>query len=408
MNGVESTLSVTITKTKVFSDRHLTVYEICDENTSERQMMRSIQGSDVTEAQVDAWFDNYENYQLTVTNYKYLPRILSVNYGDDEGVHALLENDSGKTLTSVGQLTKEQVEQLIDAVSHLHRKNYLHGSITADNVWVTDVGRVVLYGAGEWKALSRGECSLENDIGQLVDVVARFGLISEETADFLMREKISSLGQLGEYVISDKVPSKIKGFLTEKKSKSGLVEKEPEFVDEITVEATPVVQSDVLNKRKQKQRYKIKQKQRYEKEENVHTNPYREQEHSVDLNQAQFSGFWRRFFAIVIDGLILTIPAQILFGDAGVGLIILFGWIYCGLMESSKYQATLGKKILKMKVVDGYGNRITFKRAVARNFSKVLSMIILGIGFFMASFTKRKQGLHDYIANTVVISSRKL
>lgn len=80
-------------------------------------------------------------------------------------------------------------------------------------------------------------------------------------------------------------------------------------------------------------------------------------------------------------------------------------WLYFSLMESSKFQATVGKIALNIKVVDYEGKKISFKLATIRYFSKLLSALILFIGFFMAGFTKRKQALHDLIAKTTVIKN---
>ena len=81
----------------------------------------------------------------------------------------------------------------------------------------------------------------------------------------------------------------------------------------------------------------------------------------------------------------------------------LFGsWLYEAFMESSSYQATLGKMIFGMKVTDLNGNRISFERATGRHFAKILSSI-LGIGYIMVGFTERKQGLHDLLAGTLVL-----
>jgi uncharacterized RDD family membrane protein YckC len=88
----------------------------------------------------------------------------------------------------------------------------------------------------------------------------------------------------------------------------------------------------------------------------------------------------------------------------GVTLILLFfgSWLYEALMESSSYQATLGKMIFGMKVTDLGGNRISFERATGRHFAKILSAMILGIGYIMVGVTERKQGLHDLLAGTLV------
>ena len=78
-------------------------------------------------------------------------------------------------------------------------------------------------------------------------------------------------------------------------------------------------------------------------------------------------------------------------------------WLYYAFMESSKYQATLGKMVLGIIVTDADGKRISFGRAVGRNLAKIVSQIILLIGYFMVAFTKKKQGLHDIMANCLVV-----
>jgi len=139
-----------------------------------------------------------------------------------------------------------------------------------------------------------------------------------------------------------------------------------------------------------------------------------------------YGGFWIRVVAAVIDFIILRIvvsPIKLIFGGLGLAgmmaglphlplailgggvtfIVLLFGsWLYEALMESSSYQATLGKMIFGMKVTDLYGNRISFGRATGRHFAKWLSGMILGIGYIMVGFTERKQGLHDLLAGTLV------
>jgi uncharacterized RDD family membrane protein YckC len=78
-------------------------------------------------------------------------------------------------------------------------------------------------------------------------------------------------------------------------------------------------------------------------------------------------------------------------------------WLYSALMERSSKQATLGKMALGIRVTDLDGNRIGFGKATGRYFAKILSALILGIGFLMVAFTQRKQGLHDMLAGTLVM-----
>jgi uncharacterized RDD family membrane protein YckC len=129
-----------------------------------------------------------------------------------------------------------------------------------------------------------------------------------------------------------------------------------------------------------------------------------------------YAGFWRRFAAWFLDGLLLsivTLPFTLqLGGDAAAeaartsaaGTIsTVVGWLYYALMESSAKQATVGKMALGIIVTDLEGRRIGFGRATGRYFAKILSALILGIGFLMAAFTERKQGLHDMVASTLVV-----
>jgi uncharacterized RDD family membrane protein YckC len=129
-----------------------------------------------------------------------------------------------------------------------------------------------------------------------------------------------------------------------------------------------------------------------------------------------YAGFWRRFVAWLLDGLLLslvTLPFTLQFGSdaaaeaartSAAGTIsTVVGWLYYALMESSAKQATVGKMALGIIVTDLEGRRIGFGRATGRYFAKILSALIRGIGFLMAAFTERKQGLHDMVASTLVV-----
>ncbi|MHB8487508.1 MAG: RDD family protein [Candidatus Acidiferrales bacterium] len=156
-----------------------------------------------------------------------------------------------------------------------------------------------------------------------------------------------------------------------------------------------------------------------------------------------YAGFWLRFVAYIIDALILGIPFAFVFisifassglmrsvgtfppetPDAlvrflGMGLIfrialaaIVLEWLYYALMESSAWQATLGKKALGIYVTDLTGTRISFGRASGRFFSMILFRIIPLIGILLlfpidcicAGLTEKKQALHDMMAGCLVI-----
>ena len=155
----------------------------------------------------------------------------------------------------------------------------------------------------------------------------------------------------------------------------------------------------------------------------------------------EYAGFWLRFVALIIDGIIIGIirafivvpilgvlglsiasggmdmfnnlddPSDIvalvtsIIAFAGaIALISTVIWVlYYTLMESSKYQATVGKLALGLIVTDVNGGKLDFGKAFLRNVCKILSGMIMMIGYIMAGFTEKKQALHDIIASTLVV-----
>jgi uncharacterized RDD family membrane protein YckC len=135
----------------------------------------------------------------------------------------------------------------------------------------------------------------------------------------------------------------------------------------------------------------------------------------------EYAGFWIRFVAAFIDGIVLSVVNWVLafafigssfsFADPdtlGTGVVFYYlitgalSCLYFAIMESSERQATLGKMAVGVKVGDEIGQRITLGNAIGRWFSKILSALILMIGYIMAGFDSRKQALHDKLASTVV------
>jgi uncharacterized RDD family membrane protein YckC len=133
----------------------------------------------------------------------------------------------------------------------------------------------------------------------------------------------------------------------------------------------------------------------------------------------EHAGFWLRFVAIIIDYIILTVFVLLLalpfgvfaglekFSDSPGRLVInlvnmVVYLFYFSLMESSPTQGTLGKMALGLVVTDMNGRQLTFAQALLRTLAKILSGCICYIGFIMAGFTEKKQGLHDLITGCLV------
>ena len=125
------------------------------------------------------------------------------------------------------------------------------------------------------------------------------------------------------------------------------------------------------------------------------------------------AGFGKRLAAWLIDCILISFAGYVIGLVLGVNIfkeswgIIWFDniltMVYFIIMEGGNSQATFGKKILNIKVTGLKGEPINYKKAFIRNICKIISALIIGIGFIMVLFTDKKQGLHDLIAETLVV-----
>lgn len=80
-------------------------------------------------------------------------------------------------------------------------------------------------------------------------------------------------------------------------------------------------------------------------------------------------------------------------------------WVfYCSIMESSQWQGTIGKHLMRIKVIDENGYRLSPMLSLRRNTTKILSFLVLSIGFIWILFDPKRQGWHDKIAKTYVVN----
>jgi uncharacterized RDD family membrane protein YckC len=146
-----------------------------------------------------------------------------------------------------------------------------------------------------------------------------------------------------------------------------------------------------------------------------------------------YSGFWRRFWAYLLDRFILGIvhtPLSLVVFSPVLGdrpldwedsyaayavadfvnalftfvfFVLVANWLYYALLHSSPKQATLGQMALEIRVTDLQGRRVTFARATGRYFASVLTGLTFFIGYLIMLLNEKRQTLHDLIAGTVVI-----
>src|SRR6267378_3747163 len=142
-----------------------------------------------------------------------------------------------------------------------------------------------------------------------------------------------------------------------------------------------------------------------------------------------YAGLWLRLAAALIDGFLISFPLLFLVvfsvlvvrlvsagkgHDPAIGILValltivfLVPWFYFSFLESSRWQATVGKNVLRLYVTDIEGRRLTRGRAMGRNLAKYLSNLTMGVGHLMCGFTTKKQALHDVLARCLVLRRPK-
>ena len=134
-----------------------------------------------------------------------------------------------------------------------------------------------------------------------------------------------------------------------------------------------------------------------------------------------FAGFDQRWIASALDWffvgggfVVLALlaayiiedkTARLIFALSILALVPIIKIIYHIVMECSPKQATYGKQILKIKVCDLEGRRISTGRSISRNLFKIFSLLTV-IGYLLSFFNKKQQCLHDIMAETLVMKDR--
>lgn len=144
-----------------------------------------------------------------------------------------------------------------------------------------------------------------------------------------------------------------------------------------------------------------------------------------------YASFWKRLIAAILDGLILSVAFSLFFSMLSVNNGFRFSFFlgspfltYSGsenlvgnllriglslayyVLLTWQSGSTLGKRLMKIKVVAENGSKATFTTVLLREvIGKFVSTIVIGLGFLWVLFDAKKQGWHDKIAKTLVVSS---
>ena len=132
-----------------------------------------------------------------------------------------------------------------------------------------------------------------------------------------------------------------------------------------------------------------------------------------------YASLGSRILAYFLDVLILILPLLVLenmiFGEEFTSskdslwrnLFNMVCWtLYYGLTESSDGQATIGKRICGLKVIDEKGEKLTFKKASLRYLAQILSVLPLGFGIWAIATDSKKQAWHDMLLGCYVIKNK--
>lgn len=138
----------------------------------------------------------------------------------------------------------------------------------------------------------------------------------------------------------------------------------------------------------------------------------------------RYGGFWRRFFALIVDAIIISIPVLLIatslglgnvesgdgsfsvnLGGGGILLNIGIAVLYETILLTLLSGRTIGKLILGVHVVGTNGRRISFGQALGRSLMKQVSLFAFGLGCLWVAFDRNKQGWHDKVASTYVVKA---
>jgi len=152
--------------------------------------------------------------------------------------------------------------------------------------------------------------------------------------------------------------------------------------------------------------------------------------------RVRVAGFWRRLAAGIVDVLVLTSVFAILatlvavilrhplprlgqlgpdyvvdmavnggvLAETGLAMLGILGFLYFFLFTALRGQ-TFGKHLMRLKVIDAFGERPSMGRALVRTLAYIPSLVLLGLGILWIGFDREKRGLHDWLADTYVVKA---
>lgn len=126
--------------------------------------------------------------------------------------------------------------------------------------------------------------------------------------------------------------------------------------------------------------------------------------YTFDTNKVHF---WRRLVAYLIDFAILSLmvaTSSVLIGlnkNFNYYILLCTYMVYASGMDSY-YGATLGKMIMKLRILNSNGGKISLLSAFYRNLIKII-FTTTGFEILLFPFTKGFSGIHNRAVKTSVV-----
>ncbi len=127
-----------------------------------------------------------------------------------------------------------------------------------------------------------------------------------------------------------------------------------------------------------------------------------------------YAGFWRRFLALMIDGIMLTIVFELTLSinnskTTGSSLVsFLINLVYFTLLLGGPSGQSVGCKLTKIRLLAVDGSVAGYRKALLRQLYSIISGLTFLLGYLMMLFTPRRQTLHDMMAGTIVVDVRAM
>ena len=138
----------------------------------------------------------------------------------------------------------------------------------------------------------------------------------------------------------------------------------------------------------------------------------------MTLSKNFYAGFWTRVVAFLIDLIVVYATASLLntlsfgllnkqidfpiLGEESLSYVIVVFTYFIAMTYF--FSQTLGKMIMKIKVETNKGDKLSFTDVIYRELvGRLLTIFLANLPYLAIAFTNKKKGLHDFIADTVVV-----